>query len=216
MSQKEAVFSDHHIAHHFDTAEQEFDSAKLGMWLFLGQELLFFGGVFVVYTVFRNFYPEMFIDANKHLSWKIGSVNTIFLIVSSFTMAIGVRSAQTSKKNVLILCMILTFLFAAGFMVNKYFEYNEKIMHGFLPSKWFSGEGHFETMHIFFGLYFFATGLHGLHVLVGMGLIAWIIWRAQKGHFHAQYYTPVELVGLYWHLVDLIWIFLFPLFYLIG
>ncbi|MFT5171277.1 MAG: cytochrome c oxidase subunit 3 [Candidatus Marinamargulisbacteria bacterium] len=206
----------HHVAHHFDTAEQEFESAKLGMWLFIGQEILFFGALFVAYAVFRSYYPEMFVEAASHLSWKMGALNTVFLITSSLTMVLGVRYAQLGERRKLIFFLSTTFLFATAFLVVKYFEYMEKIHHGFLPSVWFSGSGTFEELPIFFGLYFLMTGLHGLHVLIGMGLIAWLIVRSYKGHFYEDYYTPVEMVGLYWHLVDMIWIFLFPMMYLIG
>ena len=206
----------HHVAHHFDTSEQEFDSAKLGMWIFLVQELLFFGGLFVAYAVFRYLYPEMFLEAHRHLSWKMGAINTCFLIISSFTMVMGVRSAQLNQRRASINYLIATFLFASAFLVVKYFEYMEKIHHGYLPSLWFTGEGHANTLPLFFGLYFAMTGLHGLHVLIGMGLIAWLIYRSYKREFYDGFFTPLEMVGLYWHLVDLVWIFLFPLFYLIG
>lgn len=206
----------HEIAHHFDTAEQEFQTAKLGMWAFIGQEVLFFGGLFVAYIVFRYLYPNMFIDASSHLSWKMGGLNTIVLLLSSFTMAMAVRSAQKSQVNLSAKFLIATLVCACIFLIVKYFEYSEKIHHGYLPYRWFAGEGMFENMHLFFGLYFTMTGLHGLHVLIGIGLIGWLIKRTYKGHFHAEFYTPVEMVGLYWHIVDIIWIFIFPLLYLIG
>ncbi len=209
-------FVQHEVAHHFDTKAQEFDAAKLGMWLFLGQELLFFGGLFVAYCIFRGLYPEMFVEAHNHLSWKMGGLNTLFLIASSFTMVMGVRSAQLSQKKRTGWYLFFTMAFAVAFMVVKYFEYTEKIHHGLLPYNWFNAEGTFTNLHLFFGLYFAMTGLHGLHVVVGIGLIAWLIKRNAQGHFHSGYYTPVEMVGLYWHLVDMIWIFLFPLFYLIA
>jgi len=207
---------EHHVAHHFDTAEQEFSAAKLGMWLFLAQEILFFSGVFVAYVIFRYLYPDAFLEGGKHLSWQLGALNTVFLIASSFTMVMGVRSAQVNKRKASINYLIATFMFALGFMCVKAIEYSQKIEHGYLPARWFFGEGASDKLHIFFGVYFAATGLHGLHVLVGMGLIAWLIYRSIKGEFHSEYYTPLEMVGLYWHLVDLVWIFLFPLLYLVG
>lgn len=206
----------HHVAHHFDTAEQEFETAKLGMWMFLIQEILFFSAIFVAYSIFRFLHPDMFLEASKHLSWKLGALNTVFLITSSFTMVMGVRSVQVNDISNSIRYLYATFFFAFAFMVVKFIEYSEKISHGYLPSKFFSGEGVSETLHLFFGLYFAATGLHGLHVVIGMGLIIWLILRAKKGEFYSDYYTPVEMVGLYWHLVDLVWIFLFPLLYLVG
>ena len=210
------VFVEHSVAHHFDSASHEFEASKLGMWAFLIQEVLFFGGLFVAYFVFRFLYPEMFIDAHHHLSWQLGALNTLFLITSSFTMVMAVRSAQVSEQKPMLRYLTVTFLLAFAFLVVKAVEYSAKIQHGYLPGPLFHGEGHFETMPIFFGLYFTMTGVHGLHVIGGMAAILWLIWRGRKGHFHANYFTPVEMVGLYWHLVDLIWIFLFPLLYLVG
>lgn len=207
--------SKHNHAHHFGSAEHEFETCKLGMWVFLVQEVLFFSGVFVLYAYFRYLYPNMFVEASSHLSWKMGAINTLFLILSSFTMVMGVRYAQLKDSLKCFKYLTVTFLFATAFLVVKFFEYMEKIHHGYLPSIWFSADTTFDTMHIFFGCYFFMTGLHGLHVIVGMGLILWLMIRAYKGEFSTGYFTPVEMVGLYWHLVDLIWIFLFPLLYLI-
>lgn len=211
-----APIIEHHVAHHFDTAEQEFSAAKLGMWLFLAQEILFFSGVFVAYMIFRYMYPEAFLEGSHHLSWKLGALNTVFLIASSFTMVMAVRSAQVNHRKASINYLIATFGFALSFMCVKAVEYSAKIHHGLLPGRWFSAEGVSDKLHIFFGIYFVATGLHGLHVLVGMGLIGWLIYRSIKGEFHSEFFTPLEMVGLYWHLVDLVWIFLFPLLYLIG
>ncbi|RAP33764.1 cytochrome C oxidase subunit III [Candidatus Marinamargulisbacteria bacterium SCGC AG-439-L15] len=205
----------HEVAHHFDTAEQEFDAAKIGMWAFIGQEILFFSALFVAYAVFRFYNPEMFADASAHLSWKMGFFNTLVLIFSSFTMVMAVRSAQLSKIKHAINYLITTLTCGGLFLVVKYFEYMEKIHHGYLPAKFFSATSQYDTLHIFYGIYFVATGLHAIHILIGLGLLIWLIIRAKKGHFHADYFTPVEMVGLYWHLVDIIWIFLFPLLYLI-
>lgn len=216
MAKSNEKFIEHHVAHHFESAEQEFTAAKLGMWAFLAQELLFFGGLFVAYVIFRYLYPGMFLDAHHHLSWKMGALNTCFLITSSFTMVMSIRSAQLSQKKATINYLVVTFLLACAFLVVKYFEYMSKIEHGYLPSRWFFGEGMYENLHLFFGIYFTMTGLHGLHVLIGIGLIGWMIIRAVRGEFYSEFYTPLEMVGLYWHLVDLIWIFLFPLLYLVG
>tara|TARA_B100001989_G_scaffold252355_1_gene234104 strand:+ start:1193 stop:1840 length:648 start_codon:yes stop_codon:yes gene_type:complete len=204
------------VAHHFANAHQQFSAAKLGMWLFISQEILFFSAVFVAYAVFRGLHPDMFIDAHLHLSWKMGALNTVVLIFSSFTMVMAVRSAQVNKLNSAFWYLFTTFSLAGVFMVVKGFEYAEKISHGYLPSIWFTGEGLYETMHLFFGIYFTATGLHGLHVLIGMGLIIWLMIETKKGKYNSEYFTPLENVGLYWHIVDLVWIFLFPLLYLIG
>jgi cytochrome c oxidase subunit III len=216
VSELDSKFIKHEVAHHFESAEQEFDTAKLGMWTFLGQELLFFSALFVAYAVFRFLYPAMFLEAHRHLSVNMGFLNTIVLLISSFTMAMAIRSAQVSNKKHTFIYLLVTLVCAGMFMVVKYMEYMEKFHHGLLPGRWFTGEGTSEVLHIFFGLYFCLTGLHGIHVLIGMGLIIWLLIRTQKGEFYSEYYTPVEMVGLYWHLVDLVWIFLFPLLYLVG
>lgn len=304
------------LAHHFETPVQQFDAAKLGMWLFLVTEVLFFGGLFVWYAVLRSNHPEMFRFASGYLNTLMGGLNTCVLILSSLTMALAVRFAQTNRKGALIACLWLTFAGAAGFLVIKYFEYTHKFEHNlkwgpgfYYPSHHGGGEAHgdghaivghgdaapahpaFEVpahgdvpsgstievaraagappvqapaveasaiapaavgpggvkvqigdempeyelvhefhprtgahlaspelppnTHQFFGVYYAMTGLHGIHVVVGMIVIGWLILRAYKGHFTSQYYTPVDLGGLYWHIVDLVWIFLFPLFYII-
>ena len=203
------------LQHHFYTAEQQQSSAKLGMWLFLAQEVLFFGGIFVAYAFVRYMYPETMLAAHAYLDVKLGGLNTLVLITSSLTMALAVRAAQLGDKKQLRLHLILTIAFAFAFLVVKYFEYSHKIHVGLVPARFFSAEGIAGSPHIFFGLYFTMTGLHGLHVIAGIVVLFWILRRAGKGEFGPHYYTPVENVGLYWHLVDLIWIFLFPLLYLV-
>ena len=207
----------HHVGHHFADAEQEFSSNKLGFWFFLATEILLFGGMFVAYIVFRYTYPEMFMDAHHHLDRTMGAINTIVLIGSSFTMAMAVRSAQTNKQKELVGYLVVTLLCAFTFLVIKYFEYSAKFEHGYLPGLWYTPHGADPVNgNLFFGLYFMMTGLHGVHVLGGIVAISWVLVKATKNHFSSSWYTPVELTGLYWHLVDLIWIYLFPLFYLIG
>jgi cytochrome c oxidase subunit 3 len=225
-------FLPHTVAHHFDTPTQEFQSAKLGFWLFLATEILLFGGMFAAYFFFHQAYPETFHQGGKQLSWELGAINTTVLLLSSWTMAMGVRCAQTSQKNKLLVYCGLTVLGAVIFMVIKTIEYMAKYEHGFLPV--FGGMGYDEATgqlawykdyhgvmegvpfgNLFFSIYFTMTAIHGLHVIIGAGLILWIMKGAAKGRFHAHYYLPVDLVGLYWHLVDLIWIFLFPLLYLV-
>jgi cytochrome c oxidase subunit 3 len=215
-----------HHAHHFNTADDEFEAAKQGMWVFLVTEVLMFGGLFVAYGIFRGMYPHMFHVAHEELSVKMGSINTVVLITSSLTMALGVGAAQRGQRDRSIMCLALTFLLACCFLVVKYFEYTAKFEHGLLPGAHFTNEhlaAHFPAGSIeatktplFFSLYFVMTGLHGVHVLVGMGLIAWIIKRTAAREFSPAYYTPVEIVGFYWHFVDLVWIYLFPLLYLVG
>ncbi len=318
-----------YLAHHFDTPAQQFESGKLGMWLFLATEVLMFGGLFCAYAIYRGNHPEVFLYAHKFLDTQWGAINTIILLISSFTMAWGVRAAQLGQQRLLVWMLVLTFLGGTGFMCIKFVEYKSKWEHGLMPgwvnSFYFVGgepknpdklqhvieygagyggvaagahagghdqghdegvqvaEGHeaaegaatsaaesdeadasdaapalaerslieraavgpvgtaprflasestshgghkvtsFEDVpppdqkrvHIFFQIYFLMTGLHGLHVLIGMVVIAWLIWKAAAGVFGPAYFTPVDIGGLYWHLVDLIWIFLFPLLYLI-
>jgi cytochrome c oxidase subunit 3 len=264
-----------HRWHHFESAEQQFDAGKLGMWLFLATEVLMFGGLFCAYTIYRGTHPDIFHYGHQFLDKKWGGINTIVLICSSLTMAWGVRAAQLGQRKLLVTMLSLTLLCAAGFMSIKYVEYSHKIQHGLMWGKNYrpqvheeaaEGGGHGDAaaataeapagsarrswssetpeastiapaapaprglaapgsvedhhaaappnVHIFFGIYFAMTGLHGIHVLAGMIVITWLI--VISGRFGPAYFTPVDLVGLYWHIVDLIWIFLFPLLYLIS
>jgi cytochrome c oxidase subunit 3 len=317
-----------HLQHHFDTPAQQFDASKLGMWLFLATEVLFFSGLFVFYGVVRANHPDVFIAGHKHLDKTMGAINTIVLIASSFTMAMGVYYAQTSRRWPLVICLGLTWLGALAFMCVKYKEYSDKIEHGLLWGRHYtafrhedphapggaaahaaagaaheagatSAPGHgaetpsspaahgepaagapqtahnaasaaprhgapesspssaetadaaaggllievsqikpaadapaglrvvdpqadehaadpdAQNVHLFFSIYFCMTGLHGIHVLAGMVVIGWILIGAIRGRYNSEYYTPVDLVGLYWHIVDLVWIYLFPMLYLI-
>ena len=291
---------DPHLAHHFESMEQQFDSGKLGMWLFLATEVLFFGGLFAAYVVLRARSPEVFSYASHFLDTTMGGLNTCVLIASSLTMALAVRYAQEGRKVLLVVMLWLTMGGAVGFLVIKAFEYNHKFHENLVWGTGFydpadkaesdlvqvaeatlvdpifaapqeanaeaarsealsnlvnrpeeaassvstaaigpaglantlaakqevietkdSAMGHLAdpempvNTHLFFAIYFCMTGLHGIHVVIGMGVIGWLIWRAQRGEFGPKYFTPVDLGGLYWHIVDLIWIFLFPLFYLI-
>jgi cytochrome c oxidase subunit 3 len=206
-----------YLAHHFSDLEQQNESAKLGMWLFLLTEILLFGGVFVAYTIFRNWNHEMFVNAHKQLDVTMGGVNTLVLIVSSLTMALAIRDMQLGKKKRCLINLAATIGLALVFLVIKYFEYSHKFHLGQLPGKWYTFTGVEGTNpHVFFSIYFLLTGIHAFHILVGISLIGWIFLRTKRDQFSAEYYTPIEMVGLYWHLVDLIWIFLFPLLYLIG
>lgn len=208
---------EHVVPEHYKTAEQAFSASKMGVWLFMVTEILMFGGLFVAYTVFRSLYPDMFHEASDHLDWVLGGVNTVVLIASSFSMAMAVNRVQHDQLKQAGWFLVFTFLCASIFMGVKYVEYSHKIHEGLLPGAQFTYEAiQHPKAPIFFSLYFMMTGLHGVHVLVGMGLIAWIWVRVRLGHFGSSYYTPVELVGIYWHLVDLIWIYLFPLLYLVG
>ena len=203
------------LPHYFKDAAQEFNACKLGMWAFMAQEILFFSGLFVAYGIFRYFHPEMFEYASALLDWKLGFINTLVLIVSSYTMVMAVYHIQHGEKNKTIFNLGATFGLSIVFLIIKGIEYSSKFSHGYLPGKMFSASAPFESLHIFFGLYYSITGLHALHIIVGMGLIAWIMVRVYKGNINKHYITPVEMVGLYWHFVDVVWIFLFPLLYLL-
>lgn len=211
--------SRHTIGHHFNNAEQEFSAAKFGFWIFLCTELLMFGGLFVAYIYLRVFNPEMMFEAHKTLSIPLGTLNTVVLITSSFTMAMAIRSAMVNQLANVRRYLWATLLLAVGFLFIKFaFEWPSKFEHGTLPAKWYTYEGlsHVTDPQIFFGMYFVTTGLHAIHILIGIGLIIWLIKLANKNKFYSGYYTPLEITGLYWHFVDLIWIFVFPLYYLVG
>lgn len=207
---------DPYLQHHFTDKEQQFDTSKLGMWLFLATEILMFGGLFAGFTLMQSRFPEAFLLAHEHLDKRLGALNTVVLLISSYTMVMAVHKARTNKKNALVAYLTVTILCALTFLVVKYFEYSQKFEHGLLPGRFFAN-AHDPTGHqfIFFSFYFMMTGLHGFHILVGVFVLLWILMRARRGDFTSNYYTPVDLVGLYWHLVDLIWIYLFPLLYLI-
>jgi cytochrome c oxidase subunit 3 len=214
-----------YLAHHFDTPEQQFDSAKLGMWVFIVTEILMFGGLFVAYLIYKGQEPAIFIEAHNRLDWKMGSVNTIVLLFSSLTAALAVRSSQLGKKNETTMWLTITILCALAFLGIKYVEYSHKFHDGLLPGRFFTAHlpehahnGHVlpQRASMFFALYFMMTGLHGLHVVIGMSILGWVLVRNHRGQFSPEYFTPVEIGALYWHLVDLVWIYLFPLVYLVG
>jgi cytochrome c oxidase subunit 3 len=205
------------LQHHFSNAEQQFDAAKIGMWLFLVTEILLFGGLFVGYGILWSRFPAAFASAHHHLNRTMGFINTVVLLVSSFTMVMAVDSARQSKRERLILFLSLTIALAGVFLGIKYFEYMHKIHEGLLPGRLFHYQGAANPREfLFFSFYFMMTGLHGVHIVVGICVLGWVLRRAVRGDFSQRYYTPVDLAGLYWHLVDLIWIYLFPLLYLVG
>ncbi len=206
-----------HLKHYFVDSDQQFDSAKMGMWVFLVTEILFFGGLFAAYIVYRSWYPELFLMASTELDVFWGTVNTAVLIGSSLTVAMAIRSAQLNQIKGLIINLWITIGLAFVFMVIKYFEYVDKFGKGIFPGEYYAYEGiAHEKANIFFSIYYMMTGLHGIHVIIGIGLMLWLVVKAKKGVFSSKYYTHVEITGLYWHLVDVIWIFLFPLLYLID
>jgi cytochrome c oxidase subunit 3 len=277
------------LAHHFESHDQQFDAGKLGMWLFLVQEILFFSGLFCAYAIYRGNHPEIFAYADHFLDRKLGLLNTCILIFSSFTVAWAVRAVQLEQTRRAIFLLVVTVLCAFAFLGVKAVEYHHKFHDGLLWGKNFApteeayeslgvhdkgphaaaqakgitqltrgadspttvspqsaaaapktarsaplsleeestehpagppvrDEASFKrphNVHIFFGIYFAMTGLHAVHILIGIGVIIWMIIRTARGDFHKGYYAPVEYTGLYWHLVDLVWIYLFPLLYLI-
>lgn len=219
----------HHYAHHFESAEHEYQTSKQGVWLFLCTEILMFGGLFVGYVIFHHLYPELFKVGSKFTDWRLGATNTVVLLFSSLTMALAIYYTQVGKKKEAMTSMAITVLCGAIFMLIKYFEYSHKIHLGLMPGSWFTGDfaelskevgvPATEIPHnlaLYFSFYYMMTGLHGIHVLIGMGLILWVMRRTARGDFSPSHYTAVEGVGLFWHLVDLVWIYLFPLLYLVS
>ena len=213
----EAVHDSAALAHQFDDLAQQKEASTLGMWVFLVTEVLFFGGLFLVYTVYRRLYPMEFAASSRELVVWAGTINTFVLITSSLTMALGVRAAQLGERRIVMIFLALTMFLGCVFLGIKAFEYYKEWAEHHIPGVGFefSEASYAAHAQIFFSLYFMMTGLHGFHILGGIAAISWLLVRAIKGHFSANYYTPVDLVGLYWHLVDMIWIYLFPLLYLI-
>lgn len=210
-----------YVAHHFDDAEQQHEASALGMWLFLVQEVMFFGGLFLAYIVYRTLYHDAFVAGSHELDIGLGAFNTLVLLTSSLTMALSVHAAQVSKRGMLLVNLVLTLILGFVFLGVKVIEYAAKFEHHLVPGANFAfhGTGHgaeAEHVQLFFSLYFAMTGLHALHMIIGAGLLLVLIWRGWQGMFNKFYYTPVENIGLYWHFVDLVWIFLFPLLYLLG
>lgn len=219
----------YHHAHHFESAQHEYDTGKQGVWLFLCTEILMFGGLFVGYAIFHHLYPELFKIGSKFTDWRLGTTNTVVLLFSSLTMALGIFYTQTGKIQKAIASMGITVVCGFIFMAIKYFEYSHKIHLGLLPGAWFTADfaqlsqeigvaadAIPKNLALYFSFYYMMTGLHGIHVMIGMGLILWVMWRAKRGEFGPHHYTAVEGVGLFWHLVDLVWIYLFPLLYLVS
>jgi cytochrome c oxidase subunit III len=205
----------------FETLDQQRESASLGMWVFLVTEVLFFGGMFMTYTLNRSTYPEIFGEASRSINLTLGAINTVVLIGSSLTMAMSVWAAQVGKKQLVTIFLILTLILGSVFLGIKGIEYHEKFVEHHVPGLNFNFEpgadvGTNSHAQLFFSLYFAMTGLHALHMIIGAGLLLWLIKQSFAGRFTPEYSTPVDLVGLYWHFVDIVWIFLFPLLYLID
>ena len=210
------------LVHHFESLPAQKEAATFGMWLFIAQEVMFFGGLFVAYTVYRNLFHHAFVQSSRHLDLTLGAVNTAVLICSSLTMALGVHSAALGKKRSTVTWLLLTVALGSVFLGIKTIEYKDKFDHHLVPGAHFQGEElHLEgdevrQAQIYYSLYFALTGLHAAHMVIGIPIILVIAWLAHRGRFSPEWHTPVEITGLYWHFVDIIWIFLFPLLYLIG
>jgi cytochrome c oxidase subunit 3 len=205
------------LQHHFETLEQQKEASTLGMWIFIIQEVMFFGGLLAAYMLYRIWYPTAWSEGSAELNIQLGGLNTVVLIGSSLTMALAVRSAQTGKQKSLITFLIATMALGLVFLVVKGFEYHDKWVLHHVPGLNFQlEEGQVPQIAIFLSLYFALTGLHALHMVIGIGIMSVITYMASRKTFDREYYTPVEVAGLYWHFVDIVWIFLFPLLYLIG
>jgi cytochrome c oxidase subunit III len=217
-----AAHDEHHhhhpaLQHHFEDLEQQHEASTLGMWLFLVTEVMFFGGLLLAYTLYRIWYPTAWALGSEELNIYLGGFNTVVLIGSSLTMALAVRSAQTGAQRATVGWLLLTMSLGLTFLVVKFFEYKEKFELNHVPGPNFRFEGA-ESPHvqIFFSLYFALTGVHALHMIIGFVLLSVIATMAYRKRFSPEWYTPVELAGLYWHFVDIVWIFLFPLLYLVD
>lgn len=211
------------LAHHFDSYDQQREASSLGMWIFLMTEIMFFGGMFLAYLVYRSRFPLAFRAGSHELDIQLGAFNTAVLIGSSFTMALAVRAAQLSHRKKVALFLLLTLLLGGTFLGVKVVEYSAKFEHHLVPGPHFQfhGEGAFAALdptpvEIFFSLYFAMTGFHALHMIVGAGIILCLLYPAWKGRWNAENHNMIEGFGLYWHFVDIVWIFLFPLLYLLG
>jgi cytochrome c oxidase subunit 3 len=212
------------LQHHFDSMEQQRDATTLGMWLFLVQEIMFFGGLFTVYFVYRLKYFTAFAAGSNTLDIRWGGINTAILIGSSLTMALAVHAAQTGRRKLLVLFLGFTMLLGAGFLGVKAAEYHEKFESHHVPGAGFHLDSHDKrfqgvdagNVQLFFSLYFAMTGMHALHMVIGLGILGVLLVKSWKGAFSPEYNSPVELTGLYWHFVDIVWIYLFPLLYLID
>jgi cytochrome c oxidase subunit III len=226
------------LQHHFENMEQQREAGTLGMWIFLVTEIMFFGGMFLAYTLYRTFFPAAFASASNHLDITLGAVNTGVLILSSFTMAMAVYFTQIGKQRPQVLCLVLTLLLGLTFLGIKAVEYHDKYEDRLIPGKLIPGhefkpvvaqEGDKDPhklhllegatlpqVEMFYWIYFAMTGMHALHMIIGAGLLTYLIIFSLRRRFDPEYHSPVEVIGLYWHFVDIVWIFLFPLLYLLG
>ena len=232
MADSQATMVEHEahnpaLLHHFADAQQQKNAASLGMWLFLVTEIMFFGGMFCAYLVYRLAHYNAFAAASQQLSIKLGAFNTAVLLVSSLTVVLAVKAAEAGNRKQLVTYLVLTVALGLTFLVVKGFEYAEKFERHHVPGPTFQFTDTFDDgaqkipvnpneAQLYFSLYFAMTGMHALHMIIGCGLFTVLTVFAWKGHYSAAYFTPIENAGLYWHLVDIIWIYLFPLLYLIS
>ena len=206
------------VAEQFDDRTQQHEASSLGMWIFLATEIMFFGGLFTGYTIYRNLYTSAFETASHLLNAKIGAFNTAVLICSSLTMALAVHAAQTGKRKSLITFLLSTMALGMVFVYVKFvLEWHHDYLEGLAPGLHFTYSGpHASRVELFFCFYFIMTGVHALHMIVGEGVMTVLLVMAWRGTFSPEKYNPIEMMGLYWHFVDIVWIFLFPLLYLLG
>jgi len=226
------------LQHHFENMEQQREAGTLGMWVFLVTEIMFFGGMFLAYTLYRSTYPAAFASASNHLDITLGALNTGVLILSSFTMAMAVYFTQVGKQRPQVICLVLTLLLGLTFLGVKAKEYHDKYEDRLIPGYLIPGRSYkpevaqegdhdphklhllgnatVQQVELFYWIYFAMTGMHALHMIIGAGLLTFLLIFSLKGRFDPEYHSPVEVIGLYWHFVDIVWIFLFPLLYLLG
>lgn len=220
MSTDNIAIKEYHHAHHFKSADAEYEASKQGLWIFLVSEVLMFGAIFVAFGVFYNMYEEAFTLGAEQMKLKLGAINTGVLIFSSFTVAHAISCVQRDKLKEAAMLIVATLACGVGFMVIKYIEYTAKISHGLMPGRWLDPHEEalkgVEHLDMYFGFYYTMTGIHGLHVIIGMIALIWALVKVLKGQVHSKNYLPLEGAGLFWHLVDLVWIFLFPVLYIVG
>ena len=226
------------LQHHFENMEQQREAGTIGMWVFLVTEIMFFGGMFLAYTLYRSFYPMAFASGSNHLDITLGTVNTAVLILCSFTMAMAVYFTQVGKQRPQVICLALTLILGLTFLGIKAVEYKSKWDDHLIPGRLFAGNPFNPTVaahgdedphklhllegatvrqvEMFYWIYFAMTGMHALHMIIGAGLLTFLLIFSLRGRFDPEYHSPVEVIGLYWHFVDIVWIFLFPLLYLLG
>ncbi len=207
-----------YLAHHFKTMDQQTSSGKLGMWIFMGQELLFFSGLFCAYGYMRVLYPDMVAESLNYMDWRLGGINSIILLISSLTMSLCVRSARVNNTNLSIKYLWATMTCGLAFLIIKGYEWSSHFHEGLFAGKFYSPNAEVEitshTAHVFFGLYYVITGTHGVHIIVGLILMVWLLIRLKRGDFNSENYVSLENTSLFWHFVDVVWIFLYPLLYL--